>query len=405
MGYSMTSNKSIVAYLTKRYLRFDKEQPFIFLSALLAFLGIALGVAVLMIAMAIMQGTQKEFEKKLFTMNYPLTILPKYKHNLDENLLHSLEKKFTTWQFSPYVSAQVIVKAGTEMQGGLLFGVDFGKEIKVNDVLKTALKDKTLNRYDVIVGARLKEMLDHQSDKLTYMFTKVEANGMALTPRMKRFKVKGTFSSGLQAYDKAYHYTTLESVRKIMRLDKTTYDGIHIQTPDAMNDIELLKKELGSRFRVVGWWEQNGNFFSAMELEKRALFIVLMLIILIASVNIVSSLLMTVMNRRSDIALLLSLGATTKEISKIFLLLGMVISVGAIIVGIAIGFGGIYILETFDIISLPADVYGSSKLPLDLLASDFIMIVIGAFIISIAASFYPAYKASKVDLLQVLRNE
>ena len=396
--------KSIVAYLTKRYLRFDKEQPFIFLSALLAFIGIALGVAVLMIAMAIMQGTQKEFEKKLFTMNYPITIIPKYKNNVNKKLLTSLEKKFPSWQFSPYVSAQIVVKAGTSMQGGLLFGVDFDKESKVNDVIKIALDDKKLNRYDVIVGERLFEMLD-STDRLTYIFTKAEASGMALTPKMKRFKVKSVFSSGLQAYDKAYHYTTLESVQKVLRLNSDIYDGIHIQTPNAMSDIELLKNEIGPHFRVVGWWEQNGNFFSAMELEKRALFIVLMLIILIASVNIVSSLLMTVMNRRSDIALLLSLGATTKEISRIFLFLGMVISVGAIVVGVALGFGGIFILETFDIISLPADVYGSSKLPLDLLMSDFIMIVVGAFIISIIASFYPAYKASKVDLLQVLRNE
>jgi len=396
--------KSIVAYLTKRYLRFDKEQPFIFLSALLAFIGIALGVAVLMIAMAIMQGTQKEFEKKLFTMNYPITIMPKYENNVNKELLNSIEKKFPSWQFSPYVSAQIVVKAGTSMQGGLLFGVDFEKESKVNNVIKSALKSKELNRYDVIVGERLFEMLD-SSDKLTYMFTKTEASGMALSPRMKRFKVQGVFSSGLQAYDKAYHYTTLESVRKVLRLKKDVYDGIHIETPNAMSDIELLKNEIGPHFRVVGWWEQNGNFFSAMELEKRALFIVLMLIILIASVNIVSSLLMTVMNRRSDIALLLSLGATTKEISRIFLFLGMVISVGAIVIGVALGFGGIFILETFDIISLPADVYGSSKLPLDLLMSDFIMIVVGAFLISIVASFYPAYKASKVDLLQVLRNE
>jgi len=396
--------KSIVAYLTKRYLRFDKEQPFIFLSALLAFIGIALGVAVLMIAMAIMQGTQQEFEKKLFTMNYPITIMPKYENNVNKELLLSLEEKFPSWQFSPYVNAQIVVKAGSSMQGGLLFGVDFDKESRVNDVIKIALEDKKLNRYDVIVGERLFEMLD-SSDKLTYIFTKEEANGMALTPKMKRFKVKSVFSSGLQAYDKAYHYTTLESVQKILRLNRDIYDGIHIQTPNAMSDIEQLKTEIGPHFRVVGWWEQNGNFFSAMELEKHALFIVLMLIILIASVNIVSSLLMTVMNRRSDIALLLSLGATTKEISRIFLFLGMLISVGAIIVGVALGFGGIFILETFDIISLPADVYGSSKLPLDLLMSDFIMIVVGAFIISIVASFYPAYKASKVDLLQVLRNE
>jgi len=399
-------SKSIVFYLTKRYLRFDKEQPFIFLSALLAFLGIALGVAVLMVAMAIMHGMQNEFEKKLFTMNYPLTILPKYENSVDKSMLSALEKNHNDWQFSPYISAQVIVKAGSQMQGGLLFGVDFKKESLVNDVVKRAVKDKEIGRYDVIVGERLKEMLwSSENRKLTYMFTQLGASGLTLTPRMKRFTIKGDFHSGLQAYDKAYHYTTLESVHKIIKSPEGVYDGIHIQTQNPMQDIQILKRELGEDVKIVGWWEQNGNFFSAMELEKRALFVVLMLIILIASINIVSSLLMTVMNRRSDIALLLSLGATTKEISKTFLLLGMIIGITAIIVGIVIGFGSLYLLGTFDIISLPADVYGSSKLPLDLLMSDFFMIVSGAFVISIAAAYYPAYKASKVDLLKVLRNE
>jgi putative ABC transport system permease protein len=130
-----------------------------------------------------------------------------------------------------------------------------------------------------------------------------------------------------------------------------------------------------------------------------------MLIILIASINIISSLLMTVMNRRSEIALLLSLGATTSEIKRVFLYLGIVIGISGILAGIFLGLGGIWILGTFDIVHLPKDVYPTTTLPLDLSIRDFVMIVIGAFLIVIASSYYPAKKASEIDILTVLRNE
>ncbi|MDY0328201.1 MAG: FtsX-like permease family protein, partial [Arcobacteraceae bacterium] len=172
-----------------------------------------------------------------------------------------------------------------------------------------------------------------------------------------------------------------------------------------IEDINTLKNSLPFDVGVVGWWQQNGNFFAAMELEKKALFVVLMLIILIASLNIISSLLMTVMSRRKEIALLLSMGVSQKEIKSMFLRLGMIIGVSGIFVGVIFGFSGLFILDTFDIISLPIDVYGTSKLPLELAFSDFAMIIIGSFSIVYLASLYPAYKATKIDVLDVLRNE
>ncbi len=140
-------------------------------------------------------------------------------------------------------------------------------------------------------------------------------------------------------------------------------------------------------------------------MEKTALFIVLMLIILIAAINIISSLLMTVMNRRSEIALLISLGASKQEVKKVFLILGIVIGALGILTGTILGFLGMWILGTFEIISLPADVYPTSTLPLDLSVIDFFSIIVGAFVIVLLSSWYPAKKASEVDVLTVLRNE
>ena len=399
-------SKSIVPYLVKRFLRFDKEQPFIFLSALLAFMGISLGVMVLLIAMALMNGFDKEFKKKLTIMNYPLTIIPKFYGSVNQDLLIDLESKFPELSFSPYVQSAVMARNGSKLEGGYIFGVNFKDEAKVNSIIAKATKDVELKKFDVVIGKSLKDTFDiFVDERLMYIFTSVEPGAFSSTPKIKRFKVKSVFDSGLSAYDKAYSYTTLSSLQLMLHIPYNQYDGIHIYSENPNVDILKIKEALPISVSVKGWWEDNVNFFAALELEKASLFIVLMLIILIASINIISSLLMTVMNRRGEIALLLSLGATTIEIKKVFLYLGIVIGIGGILAGIVFGMSGLWILSNFDIVSLPKDVYPTTTLPLDLSLQDFLMIVFGAFAIVIISAYYPAKKASEVDILTVLRNE
>lgn len=397
---------SIVSYLVKRFLRFDKEQPFIFLSALLAFSGIALGVMVLIIAMALMNGFDNEFKKKLTVMNYPLTIQPKFFGTVDTALVEKLRAEFPDLVFSPYVTSAVLSRSGDQMEGGYLFGVDFAQEAKVNRILAEGLKGKVPSGFEVMIGKTLKEQfLISEGDKLTYIFTQMEPGGLALTPKIKRFDVVTTFDSGLSAYDKGFSYTTIASLQKILGIPENLYDGIHIHSANPEVDIHRLAAVLPDTVSIRGWWEDNGNFFAALEMEKMALFIVLMLIILIAAINIISSLLMTVMNRRSEIALLISLGASKQEVKRVFLILGIVIGTLGIATGTVLGFLGMWVLGTFEIISLPADVYPTSTLPLDLSVIDFFSIIIGAFVIVLLSSWYPAKKASEVDVLTVLRNE
>ena len=398
--------KSIVPYLVKRFLRFDKDQPFIFLSALLAFVGIALGVMVLLIAMALMNGFDKEFKKKLTIMNYPLTVIPKFYGAVNQSLLIDLETKFPTLKFSPYIQSAVMTRSGTKLEGGYIFGVNFEDEAKVNSVLAKAIDKTHFNKFDVLIGKSLKDEFSiYKDDKLMYIFTNIEPNAFSVTPKIKRFKVKSIFDSGLSAYDKAYSYTTLRAMQAMMHMPSNQYDGIHIFTANPQVDILKIKKELPISVTVKGWWEDNVNFFAALELEKMSLFLVLMLIILIASINTISSLLMTVMNRRSEIALLMSLGATASEIKKVFLYLGIVIGIGGIIAGTIFGMSGLWILGNFDIVHLPKDVYPTATLPLDLNLKDALSIIFGAFVIVIISSYYPAKKASEVDILTVLRNE
>ncbi len=400
-------NRRLILFFVKRYLRFDREQPFISLSAGLAFLGIALGVMVLIIAMAIMNGFDKELQNRLFVMNYPLTLISTVSDSVSDEVLQTLEKELPDLVYSPYLVTGVIAKYGREMKGGFLFGVDFKREAKINPVIGRAIQDlDKVKKFDVIVGSELLQSLYiSKGSKITYIFTEATPSGIVSSPKIKRFRVVSSFHSGLISYDETYHYASLEGVAKVLGQAKGQYHGIHIYSENPREDREKILKILPNGYRVVGWWEQNGNLFSALEMEKKALFIVLMLIILIASVNIVSSLLMTVMNRRSEIALLISLGATAKEIKTIFLYLGIVIGIGGIVVGAGLGFLGLFVLANFDIVSLPADIYGTSHLPLDLDISDLIAILFGAFVIVILSSLYPAKQAKNIDIVQVLKNE
>ena len=364
--------KNLVLFLLFKYLRFDKSQPFISVSMILAFLGVCVGLCVLLVAMAIMNGFSKEFKERFFVMNYPLTAVPKFYERVDEDLVSSLKDSFKDLKFSPYISTQVISRTDGKFEGGILFGINSKDEKEMNKVLKEALKDEELKDFDIVIGSSLsKDFSLQEGDKLTLIFSNFNPNGLSLIPQTKRFDVKTSFTSGLSFYDKAFLYTDVNALRKVLGIRDGLYSGVHIFSNDAMKDIDRIQSFLGDNFLVYGWWEDNANLFSALELEKRALFIVLMLIILVASLNIVSSLLMLVMNRRSEIALLLALGASKKEIKTSFFSLGSFIGLSGMVAGVLLAFFIMWLLKNFDIINLPADVYGSSKVPLDLSFFDF----------------------------------
>jgi len=406
MSHSLTSpNKKFIRQIITHYLKYDKENPFIFISAMLAFLGISMGVMVLMIAMGIMNGTQKSFTEKLFVMNYPLTVLPIEEEAITDRLIAKLQTNFPDLKFSPYYTSQVISKNEGAVQGSLLYGIDYTKEAALNPIFEKAMGTNR-SKYKVVIGEGLSfEMNAPVGKKVTLYFSEQQAVGFGTMPLQKRFIVDGVFKSGLKAYDKAIMYTSLEAFEKLLKRPHGTYDGLHIYTQEAMQEIKEIQKFLPENVVIEGWWQQNGNFFAAMEMEKKALFLVLLLIILVASLNIISSLLMTVMSRRSEIALMRTLGATKQEIKAIFFKLGLIIGSAGIIAGTFLGALGIWILTTFNIISMPEDVYGTSRLPVDLTFSDFSMIIVGTSIIILLSALYPAKKAAQTDPLTVLRNE
>ena len=396
-------NKKFVNFIIGKYLRFDKKHPFIYISFILAFLGIMTGVATLIIAMGIMNGMDREFEKKLKVMNYPITVYSSLV-KVDDNTLKYLKKNFPFFKYSPYIQTSAVIQKNG-LNGLVLYGVDFKKEAKINYIFANAIKGiKKVGLFDVVIGHRLfGDIGVSKGEKVIMIFSKLTPLGFGITPLLKKVKIISYFKSGLIAYDKGIGYINIKGLKRI--LNQNYYSGIHIWTPNPFKDIKKIRHILPPGIGIVGWWQQNGNFFAALRMEKRALFLVLMLIIIVAALNIISSLLMMIMSKRKEIALMLSLGASKKEIKAIFLRLGMLIGIGAIFTGSMVGLFGIWILKNFDIIKLPADVYGVSRLPVDLSLIDFVLINIGAFVIVLLSSIYPAIKAANTDVLETLRYE
>jgi len=399
-------NRLFVRKIVRHYLKYDKDNPFIFVSAIMAFLGIAAGVMVMMIALCITNGIQKEFKERLFVMNYPLTVVS-YSEGIENKVIQKIQAHFPELKLSPYYTTQVISKNEHGIQGSMVYGVDFAKEAAINSVFAKAVKGKNNHsKYSIVIGDTLSvDMGAKAGEKLLLYFSEQQAVGFSTMPLQKRFVINSIFDSGLQAYDKGIIYTTHQALQRLLKRDTAKYDGIHIYSDKPMEMIGKIAEILPDDAGIEGWWQQNGNFFTAMEMEKKVYFLVLLFIILIASLNIISSLLMTVMSRRSEIALMRTLGASQKEIKGIFYRLGLLIGSAGILIGTLLGLLGMWALRTFDIITLPEDVYGSSKLPVDLSLSDFGLIILGASLIVMLSALYPAKKAASTDPLNVLRNE
>lgn len=224
----MKSN-NVVNFLVFRYLRFDKTQPFISVTALLAFIGVAIGVMVLIVAMAIMNGFDKEFEKKLFVMNYPLTIYPKGNFRVNNELLKTLEKELPELKLSPYLSSQAVARKGDTILGAMVFGVDFIREVEVNEIVKEFSKDVEFSEFDALLGDELsKGLYLSNGEKFTFIFTDLSAGGLSVMPTIKRFSQANSFKSGLNAYDKSYVFVRLEDLARVLNVKEGSYDGIHV---------------------------------------------------------------------------------------------------------------------------------------------------------------------------------
>ena len=230
---------------------------------------------------------------------------------------------------------------------------------------------------------------------------------MGSGPPMKKFRVRGIFDSGMYEYDTSLAYISLPSAQKFLGMDDTV-SGVEVKVRDiygVRKVAQSIQKALGFPFWTKDWMQMNKSLFAALKLERTVMFIILVLIVLVAAFGIVSTLIMVVMEKNKDIAILKSMGATAKSVTRIFIFQGLIIGVVGTILGLIGGYGICILLAKYQFISLPSDVYYISRLPVKMNGIDFVLVALSAIGISFLATLYPSWQAAKLDPAEALRYE
>jgi len=413
--------KPLTLYIGLRYTRAKRRTQFISFITLTSVLGIALGVTALIAVLSVMNGFEAELRERILGMTSHTTITGRNNRlkdwqKLDKQLINQPHVEGS----APFVKGQVMVNADRRVSGTLLRGIVPELEPKVSEVANKMkagqLTDLVAGKFGIVLGAELANFLGVMpGDKVTVISPQINSTPAGILPRLKRFTVVGIFQVGMYEYDRNMAIIHIEDAKKLFRLgDAVT--GLRLKLDDLFNAPKItqtLARQLYGQYSVSDWTKAHSNFFRAIKTEKRVMFIILLLIVAVAAFNIVSTLVMVVTDKRGDIAILKTQGLSNSSVMGIFIVLGGIIG----IIGTALGtLGGVLLalnIETlipaiesfFDVQFMAADVYYISDVPSKLVWADVYAIAGISFSLSLLATLYPAWQASRVNPAEVLRYE
>lgn len=413
--------KPLIFYIGLRYTRAKRRTRFISFITLTSVLGIALGVTALITVLSVMNGFEAELRERILGMTSHVTITGQTGALDDWRKLDRLVADYPHVQgVAPFINGQVMINAGRRVSGTMLRGILPGLEPAVSEVagkMKAGRLDQLVEgRYNIVLGAELAGYLGVMiGDKITVISPQVNSTPAGILPRMRRFTVTGIFQVGMYEYDRNMAIIHLVDAAKLFRLGHSV-SGLRLKLDDLFNAPQLARtmaRELYPDYRVSDWTRAHSNFFRAVKTEKRVMFIILLLIVAVAAFNIVSTLVMVVTDKRGDIAILKTQGLSSASVMGIFIVLGGVIGVIGTVLGTAGGIALALNVETivpaierfFGVQFMAADVYYISELPSKLDWNDVYAIACMAFGLSLLATIYPAWQASKVNPAEVLRYE
>ena len=413
--------KPLVLYIGLRYTRAKRRTQFISFITLTSVLGIALGVTALITVLSVMNGFEAELRERILGMTAHATVTGKY-GQLDD--WQTLDQKLKGMPHvegaAPFITGQVMINADRRVSGTMLNGILPEYESKVSEVatkMKSGqLTDLVAGEYGIVLGLELANYLGvTNGDKITVISPQVNSTPAGIVPRMRRFTVVGIFQVGMYEYDRNMALINIDDAAKLFRMDDSI-SGLRIKLDDLFNAPKIthaLAKALYGDYQVSDWTLAHNNFFKAIQTEKRVMFIILLLIVAVAAFNIVSTLVMVVTDKRGDIAILKTQGLTSGAVMGIFMVLGSIIGVVGTVLGVL---GGVLLALNVETIVpaiekllqvqfMAADVYYISELPSKLVWSDVYSIAGMAFFLSLLATIYPAWQASRINPAEVLRYE
>ncbi|MBI5676440.1 MAG: lipoprotein-releasing ABC transporter permease subunit [Nitrospirae bacterium] len=403
-------------FIALRYFKSKKRNSGISINTVISIGGVALGVMTLLVVLSVMGGFHEDLQEKILGVNAHI-IVQNYGGRLKDAdaARANINNIKGVVASSPFIYGQVMLRHGDRAHGIVMKGINPDIETGTTDILKNLKKGKAenLNRKEdespgIIIGSELARNLGLFIDDEIEMISPVgEVGPLGMLPKMKKFKVVGIFEAGMYEYDSSLAFINIHEAGKFLNMqDDVT--GIEVKTSDIYRAEEIAKEiegSLGAPYYARDWMQMNRNLFSALKLEKIVMFIILTLIILVASFNIVSNLIMIVMEKAREIAIMRAMGATGRGIMSIFMIHGLIIGIVGTVIGVMGGFALSQILKTYKFITLPPDIYYLSYLPVRMNPFDFIVVPAAAIFISFMATIYPSWQAARLDPVEPLRYE
>jgi len=408
-------------FIGLRYIRAKRKSHFVSFIAFISIAGVALGVFALIVVLSVMNGFGNELRDRTLSMTSHATISGYDGYLRDwPAVVEKAEQNKEVVAAAPYISKEVMLSNGRRVSGSLISGIEPQMEDKVSLVaskmVSGSLYDLKAGEYGIVLGRELANSLGvFEGDRVTVITPQASVTAVGVMPRLRRFTVVGVFEVGMHEYDSAMAYMHLEDAAKLFSYgDKV--NGVRLKLTDLFEAPRItrdIENNFGVDYWVKDWSKQHKNFFRALQTEKTVMFIILLMIISVAALNIVSTLMMTVTDKESDIAILRALGIRPSSIMVIFIIQGAFIGLFGTLIGV--GTGVPVALNVFEIVSwleqlfntdfLPSDVYYISDITADVKVSEVLTYALSAFSVTILATIYPAWRASRTLPAEALRYE
>lgn len=408
---------SFELYIAKRYLLARQKQAFISVISLISILGVGLGVASLIVVVGVMHGFSTELRDKILGINAHMVaaVAGGALHDYREDMKKA-EAVPGVLGATPFVYTEVMLSSPRGVKGVVLRGVDPASAGKVlalpGEMTAGRLEDLTAPGLfpGIIVGRELADRLGlGLGDTLNLMSPAGKESAAGFSPKVKTFVVCGLFKTGMYEYDSTLAYVAIAAAQELLGFKRDIVTGLELKVAD-VDAVDRLSPKVrdalgGPPVYVRTWIDMNGNLFKALHLEKTAMFVILVMIVLVGSFSIITTLVMLVMEKTRDIAILMSMGATAKNIRNIFMLQGTIIGVVGTALGYGLGLGVALALEKYQFIKIPGDVYPMDHLPVRLDWPDLAVIGVTALALCFLATLYPARQASRLEPAEALRHD
>jgi lipoprotein-releasing system permease protein len=408
-------------YIGLRYTRAKRRSGFVSFIALISMMGIALGVAALIVVLSVMNGFGKELRGRTLSMTAHATISGHDGYLSDWKNMRSLVSDHkNVIDSAPYTQNEAMLSNRSRVSGAVIRGVIPEEEPKVSSIdskmVSGKLSDLKPGGYGIVLGRELANAMGvYEGEKVTLITPQANVTPVGVLPRLRRFTVVGVFEAGMHQFDRSMAIIHVKDAQKLFGMDDRV-NGLRLKMDDMFNARLItyeLDKIVGEDYWVRDWTHMHSNLFKALKTEKVVMFIILLLIVAVAAFNIISTLVMTVTDKQSDIAILRTIGMTPGSLMMIFIIQGMVIGLIGTLLGVAIGVPialnvneiVTFIEGLFNTKFLPADVYYISEIKADLRFSDVVTYSLSAFSLSVLATIYPAWRAGKIQPADALRYE